>query len=271
MPMHQQKVGSGYFSGTFSRIVGHFIKHRSVWSHLGWRDLQIRYASIRFGPWWSVANLLTIVIASSVAVGLLSGETAKSSVPKLALCLAIWGFLSASIVEATLLFEESRGLLLNSPYDELTMVFRLIWRNVLVFVHNLTVLTLVFGIFEHRDLIRLMWLFPLLPLFAVCLIFPVFATSKLVYWRTELRAIIPPLVQFLFFVTPVLWSAPDHGVGELITNVNPIAWILSFAESLVVAGDVEWSYLARVLIVAVVSFVAAARLSHSRYSIKKKL
>lgn len=253
------------------RRSGSLVRQCSVWSHLGWRDLQIRYASTRFGPWWSVANLSTVVAASAFAVAFLSGSTVQTSVPKLAISLALWVYISASITESTVLFEESRGLLLNSTHGELMMVFRLIWRNLLIFIHNLSVVALVIALFEPRSLLRAVWLLPIAILVASWLVLPVLAASKLVYWRPELRAIIPPFMQFLFFVTPVLWTTPEHGPERMLSELNPAAWILSFAESLILAGHVEWSFLVRLAMTLVISTALCRIVSQPRYSIKRRL
>jgi ABC-type polysaccharide/polyol phosphate export permease len=259
------------FARVSRRLSSSLVGEYSIWSHLGWRDLQIRYASTRFGPWWSVANLSAVVVASALAVAFLSGSEVQTSVPKLAISLALWVYISASLTESTVLFEESRALLLNSTYDELTMVFRLIWRNLLIFIHNLSVVTIVIALFQPRSLLRILWLLPIGVLVASWLVFPVLAASKLVYWRRELRAMIPPIMQLLFFVTPVLWSTPERGPEKIMSEINPAAWILSFTESLTLAGEVEWSYLIRIAVTLVIGTVFCSVVAQPRYSVKRRL
>ena len=85
-----------------------------IWLHLGWRDLKIRYASTKIGPWWSAANLFATIMGSSLAVGLLSGKGALTQAPRLAVGLSIWTLISASLIEATSLYEDDKSLLLNT-------------------------------------------------------------------------------------------------------------------------------------------------------------
>jgi ABC-type polysaccharide/polyol phosphate export permease len=113
-----------------------------VWTHLGWRDLRAQYARTKLGPWWSATSLAAIVLGSSIAIGLVGNNKALSLTPQLGIGLAIWTLVSVSLNDGSDLFESERGVLLNSTIDELSLVFRLIWRNTIIFFHNLPVVAL---------------------------------------------------------------------------------------------------------------------------------
>lgn len=126
-----------------------------IWLHLGWRDLKIRYAATKIGPWWSAANLFATIMGSSLAVGLLSGNGALTQAPRLAVGLSIWTLISASLIEATSLYEDDKSLLLNTTITEKSLIYRLIWRNFIIFAHNALVVILVFvisGNYSHSRL-----------------------------------------------------------------------------------------------------------------------
>jgi ABC-type polysaccharide/polyol phosphate export permease len=253
------------------RLYTSVVHHYAVWTHLGWRDLQVRYASTRIGPWWSVASLAATVIGSSFAVSLLAGTTTLSAVPRLAIGLMLWTMISASLSEATTLYEDCRSLLLNTIFDEAVAAMRLVWRNLLVALHNLTVVILVFLLVESQSLLRSLLVLPIAIVVAGALIAPVMIVARIVYWRTDFRAIIPPLVQFLFFLTPVLWVIPDSGPGRLLLQLNPAAWVLHFAQSVILTNSPEWEYLVRLLIVMAAGLGISETMLHSRKSVKKLL
>lgn len=253
------------------RLYTSFAQHGVVWRHLGWRDLQVRYASTRIGPWWSVANLAATVIGSSFAVSLLAGTTTLSAVPRLAIGLMLWTLISASLTEATTLYEDCKSLLLNTVLDEAVAALRLVWRNWLVALHNFTVVILVFLVVERESLLRSLLVLPISIVVAVALMAPVMIVARIVYWKADFRAIIPPLIQFLFFLTPVLWTIPDSGPGRLLLEINPAAWVLHFAQSVILTGSPEWGYLVRLFVLAALGIGISEMLLGSRKSVKKLL
>jgi len=254
-----------------SVILYSIINGRNIWSHLGWRDLKVRYSATRFGPWWSVANLSVIVLASSIAVSLLSGRSTLSSVPKVTLGLMLWTFISASLIESTRLYEESKGLLLNTTLDELAVLLRLIWRNWIVLLHNFLVVAVVFALFKREAIFKALIVLPLSAMIALILIFPMIVISRLVYWKTDLRAVVPALVQFGFFLTPVLWIAPESGPGRILLELNPAAWILYVSELLILGTGSPWGYLLRVSLLFCVSLLLAELVIRKNGSMKKRL
>jgi ABC-type polysaccharide/polyol phosphate export permease len=253
------------------RLFTSFVQHGVIWRHLGWRDLQIRYAATRIGPWWSVANLAATVIGSSFAVSLLAGTTTLSAVPRLAIGLTLWTLISASLSEATTLYEDSKSFLLNTVLDEGVAALRLVWRNWLVALHNFVVVILIFLVVERESLFRSLLILPIAIVVAVALIAPVMLVARVVYWKADFRAIIPPFIQFLFFLTPVLWTIPDSGPGRLLLEVNPAAWVMHFAQSVILVGEPEWGYLVRLTVMAAFGIGIAEVLLNSRKSVKKLL
>lgn len=252
-------------------VLSSIAKGREIWSHLGWRDLKVRYSATRFGPWWSVANLSVTILASSLAVSLLSGRSTVSSIPKITLGLTLWTFISASIIESTHIYEESKGLLLNTTLNETAVVLRLVWRNWIVLLHNFTVVVIVFALFKREAILKSLLILPLSVLTALILIFPTMLISKLVYWKADLRAIVPPLVQFTFFLTPVLWIAPISGPGRTLLELNPAAWILHLSEQLILGSGSPLGYLLRVSGLFFASFFLSEFVGRNYCSIKKLL
>ena len=242
-----------------------------IWSHLGWRDLKIRYAATKIGPWWSAANLFATIMGGSLAVGLLSGKGALDQAPRLAIGLSIWTFISASLVEATSLSEDDKSMLLNTTITESAFIYRLIWRNFIIFVHNFLVVVLIFMVSGDMLPFSTLYLLPISALTSVALLYPVVLFAQSVYWLPDLRAILPPFIQFCFFLTPVLWEPPTSGAGKLLLELNPAAWFLHFGQQIILHNSVPWSYLARILIFSVISIVGLYTSKNMMAGVRKRL
>jgi ABC-2 type transport system permease protein len=246
-------------------------KELRVWSHLGWRDLKIRYASTKIGPWWSAANLFATIMGGSLAVGLLSGQGALAQAPRLAIGLSIWTLISASLVEATSLYEDDKSLLLNTTITERAFIYRLLWRNLIIFAHNFLIVVLVFMVSGDFLPLSTLFLLPVSALTSIALLYPVVLFAQSVYWLPDLRAILPPFIQFCFFLTPVLWEPPTSGPGKLLLELNPAAWFLHFSQQIILHNNVPWSYLVRMLIFSIVSIIGLYMSKNMMAGVRKRL
>lgn len=242
-----------------------------IWLHLGWRDLRIRYAATKIGPWWSAANLFATIMGSSLAVGLLSGKGALTQAPRLAVGLSIWTLISASLIEATSLYEDDKSLLLNTTITEKSLIYRLIWRNFIIFAHNALVVILVFVISGNYSPFEIIYLVPIALLTSVALLYPIVLFAQSVYWMPDLRAVLPPFIQFCFFLTPVLWEPPTSGPGKLLLELNPAAWFLHFSQGIILHNSVYWSYLARMLVFAGISILGLSVSTTLMANVRKRL
>ena len=242
-----------------------------IWLHLGWRDLKIQYAATKIGPWWSAANLFATIMGSSLAVGLLSGKGALTQSPRLAVGLSIWTLISASLIEATSLYEDDKSLLLNTTISEESLIYRLIWRNFIIFAHNALVVILVFVISGNYSPFEIVYLVPIALLTSVALLYPIVLFAQSVYWMPDLRAVLPPFIQFCFFLTPVLWEPPTSGPGKLLLELNPAAWFLHFSQGIILHNSVYWSYLARMLVFAGISILGLSVSTTMMANVRKRL
>jgi len=245
------------------------VADRSIWMHLGWRDLKSRYAQTKFGPWLSVANLFAVIFGSSVAVGLISGRSTLDQAPRLAVCLCIWTLIASSLGEACDLFESDKTLLLNTVIHEISLTARLIWRNFIIGLHNCVVVVLVFIVSGHRIGYGLFLLPIVLAITSFTLILPVFLCAKMALMHRALKTIIPSIIQIAFFMTPILWIPPSEGPMNWAVQVNPAAWIITLSFHLSVDNYVDNDFLIRVLILVSVSAFILHFIKQSFFHVRK--
>lgn len=246
-------------------------EERKIWTHLGWRDLRSRYSRTLIGPWWSVANLFTMVLGSSLAVGLLSGQSALSQAPRVALALSLWLFLSAILNEAVELFEMEKSLLLNTQISEASLVVRLIWRNYLVYLHSFAVVIVTFLIAREPLTFRLLSLIPISLLAGLGTVFPAYIFARSIFILRDLKVVLPSAVQLVFFLTPVLWTPPESGPMHTIFIFNPAGWIIELTRQLILENRFNGYLFSKVCIFAVVSLLLMSSSAKSMRAIRKRL
>jgi len=162
-------------------------------------------------------------------------------------------------------------MLLNTEIHEILVVYQLVWRNMVVFAHNSVVLIFLFMILERRALLNLVFLLPILGLVAFTLVCPMWLISRLVYRIPTLRSLIPPIFQFLFFLTPVLWTPSDTGAPNVLIEINPVAWLMGLSEQAVFNSEVNWKFLLRLVLFLIFSLFASEFLFRRLKSIKTQI
>lgn len=246
-------------------------RDRRIWSHLGWRDLKAQYARTGIGPWWSTATLLASIVGTSVAVQLISNGEFKEIIPRLAIGLSIWTFWSMCLIDGTNMFDSEKSLLLNTTIGEVVLAARIVWRNILIFLHCSIVVLLAIMISGGGVSINLVWLIALLLFAGPLLILFVIVCGLLTIWKRDLKSILPAIIQIGFFVTPILWTAPRGGHGYLMIDLNPIAWHILFVREAILEGTFRGDMLIRLGLLTTVSLSTASFIGSRLQLVRKYL
>lgn len=220
----------------------HPLRLYRIWSHLGWRDVRVRYSDTTLGPFWSASALFAVVIGSSLAVSVLASQPLFENSATLALKLTLWTLLLTCISESSEIFHLESSLLLNSTIPEEILILRMVWRNFIFYLHNLLVVIIFLLIQSPSTIYRVLFLLPYGLIISLLMIFPGYLIARVGTRYRDLRVLIPSLLQLVFFASPILWVAPDTGPGRLATNVNPVAWIVETGYDITILGTIGIRY-----------------------------
>jgi ABC-2 type transport system permease protein len=144
-----------------------------------------------------------------------------------------------------------------------------IWRNTIIFLHNLPVVALALFVGDYKITWNILLLIPLTMLVPVALIFPIALFARLTLWRRELRSLIPSVIQVGFFLTPILWSPPTAGPMKVVFNLNPVGWFIVLVKDAVLINQIHWSLLLRCLIVVFGSLILIELLQSQLRNVRK--
>jgi len=124
-------------------------------------------------------------------------------------------------------FVAAEGIIKQSPIPFTIYIYRVIWRNIIVLLHNIVVVAVMFPLFSSFS--------PILPLafvaglvimvgnlFIISLILALLSTRF-----RDLPPIMTSVVQILFYVTPVLYETSQLPARlKLIAHYNPFYHII---------------------------------------------
>lgn len=173
--------------------------------YLAKADIRRRYRRSTLGPFWITLST-GIMIAT---IGVIFGNIFKSSIseflPFIAVGLILWGFINSVVNESCTVFPSSEATIRQLPLPLFIHVERMIFKNLLIFFHNIVIFPIVCLIVgKSIDLISLISVFGLfvvtVNLAWISLLLGIVCTRF-----RDLTQIVASILQIAFYVTPIIW------------------------------------------------------------------
>jgi homopolymeric O-antigen transport system permease protein len=125
-------------------------RHRVLWGHLGWQDIRQRYRRSVLGPVWISISMAVTAVALGILYAGLFGNPFEEQLPYILVGLIVWGLISGCINEGVDVFISNVGLIHHLPAPLSVHVYRLVWRQMLFFAHNLVVYAIMLVVLSNR-------------------------------------------------------------------------------------------------------------------------
>ena len=216
-------------------LVDGFCMHR-VWTQLARMDIRQRYRRSVLGPFWITITMVIWIVAMGPLYSTLLGIGSASFIPYLAMGIITWGLISGLLLDGAGAFISAENLVRSVKLPYTVHIFRVLHRNLLIFLHNLLAFVpfmLYFGITPEWT-----WL-AAIPGVALILIAALPAALLLGILSARFRDLQPMVgstVQMLFFVTPVFWKAELLQERAYLANYNPFQLLLEGVRRPIVEG-----------------------------------
>jgi ABC-2 type transport system permease protein len=243
-------------------LVAGFTK-RELWLHLGWQDIKQRYRRSVLGPFW-----ITIATGTTaVAMGLLYSKLFKlplaEHLPYVTLGLIIWNLINASIIEGAEVFVANEGLIKQLPTPLSVHVYRLVWRQMILFAHNIVIFVVIAIIFPKPWKWTDLAVIPALALIVLNCVWVSLCFGILATRYRDISPLLFSLVQLLFFMTPIIWNEStlqQQGAGSYakIVELNPLLHYLDIVRAPLLGADQELRHWLVVIVLTVIGWIVAA-------------
>lgn len=247
-------------------------RSRELWAHLGWQDIRQRYRRSVLGPIWITISMAVIAVALGILYAGLFGNPLEEQLPYILVGFIVWAFISGCILEGADVFIANEGLIKHLPAPLSVHVYRLVWRQTLLFAHNLIVYVVMLFIYPrdlHWDSLLAFPAFALLAINGAWV--ALFAGMASARFR-DLNPIIGSLVQLMFYLTPVVWiyddllNSPNPAVAERarIAELNPFLHFIEIIRRPMLGEPTDWHHWLVVVVIGVVGW-AITLLALRRY------
>ncbi|TXG89464.1 ABC transporter permease [Rhodococcus rhodnii] len=239
---------------------------RELWLSLGWQDIKQRYRRSVIGPFWITIATGVQATAFGILYSALLDIPLQQFLPYVTVGLIVWNVISASILEGSEVFIANEGLIKQLPAPLSVHIYRLVWRQILLFTHNLLiyfVLLFAFGVWREITWTSIA-VVPALALLAlnavwVSLLFGIIATRY-----RDIAPILSSLTLMLFVLTPIMWTTESLEAqgGEVakrarIAELNPLFHYLDIVRAPMIGADQEAYHWYIVLTITVVGWALA--------------
>jgi ABC-type polysaccharide/polyol phosphate export permease len=195
-----------------------------LWSRLGWLDVKRRYRRTVLGPFWTSLSLGIYAVALGLVGSGLWHQDIGEYLPFLVSGLVVWYLISTIISESCNLFIAGGGLFRNVRFEYSILVYQLLWRNLIVFLHNVVVYLLVAvilkpGLLGPMELAAIPGLIMILAIGGwITLLCGMFCLRF-----RDVQSLVATVVQISMLVTPIFWPPETlAGLHRLVfVEMNP--------------------------------------------------
>ena len=209
-------------------------RYRELFYFLAWRDILVRYKQTVIGIAWAVVRPLLTTIIFTIISGRVAGLKSPGNVPHALLIMAAmlpWQFFATAMTEASNSMIGNANLISKVYFPRLVVPAGAVITSFVDFLITLGLMAL----FMIYYLFAPDWHLLLLPLFMALAFGAAFGIGlwlcALNVEYRDFRYIIPFIVQFGIFVSPVIWTSADikQKLGEkfaMFYALNPMVGVI---------------------------------------------
>jgi ABC-type polysaccharide/polyol phosphate export permease len=212
-------------TATASKDITDGLFKSQLWGRLGWLDVKRRYQRTTMGPFWNSLTLAAYTVAVGAVGAGLFHQDFQHYLPYLVSGMIVWTLISTVILESCTLFVAGHALFRNVRFEYSILAYALVWRNLILFIHNLAVY-LGITLLLRPQLIGFMALLAVPGLLLVLLngVWVALLVGMVCLRFRDVQPLVQSMIQISMLVTPIFWSADDltGSTRFLFVHLNPI-------------------------------------------------
>ncbi|UWL60236.1 ABC transporter permease [Brucella pseudintermedia] len=189
----------------------------------GWQDVAQRYRRSRVGAFWLTMNMAVFIGALGLIFGTLFRSEMREFLPHLCAGVIVWGFISTSLSEGCTTFSGSDGVILQIRLPLYTHIIRALWRNMIIFAHNIVIFPIIALILGHGFNAYVFLAIPGFLLICLNLAWMMLVLAIVCARFRDMTQVVINILQVAFYATPIMWSTkalPSH-VSDAFIDLNP--------------------------------------------------
>jgi ABC-type polysaccharide/polyol phosphate export permease len=200
------------------------LRKSELWSRLGWLEVKRRYQRTVLGPFWTSISLALYVITFGIVGSGLWHLEIREYLPFFVSGMVAWFLVSIIVTEASSLFVSGQALFRNVKFEYSILAYALVWRNIIVFLHNLVVYVVIVGVLRPELIgFTALLAIPGVILIAVNGVWIALLCGLLCLRFRDVTQLVNSVMQISMLITPILWP-PETLEGSyrlIFVETNP--------------------------------------------------
>lgn len=232
-------------------------RHYPLWTALGTMEIKHRYKRSVLGPFWITINMGALIFGIGYIYANVFASLHSSYIPYLASGIVAWNLISGVLLEGANAFIAAGPVIKNVTISKFIHVLHVVWRNFLIFLHNVLIVIPVYIIYDSFPGWGVLAVIPgALALLAFLLAGSMFLAVLSARYRD-----VPPaaagLIQLAFFATPIIWEAQALTRNVWIVTYNPFFHLVECVRAPLLEGAFPLTSVAITLVMSGIVFALA--------------
>ncbi|PVE22120.1 ABC transporter permease [Microvirga sp. KLBC 81] len=203
------------------------LKRSDLWAFLAWNDIKKRYRRSTLGPFWITFATLIMVGGMTLVYGGLFRQEIKKFLPLVASGLVIWSLIAGCLTEGVNIFISASATIRQIPAPLTVHVFRLIWTQIIYFLHNLIAIVLALVIADVSVTPATLLVLPALAILIANLTWISLLLGATGARFRDVPLIVQSFMSAIFMITPIVWQPsflpPDR---QWVAYLNPFTYLV---------------------------------------------
>lgn len=202
-----------------------------VWGIMGWDDIRQRYRRSVLGPFWITLSMGVFILLLGVIYSRLFHVELAHYMPFLTVGYIVWGFIATATNDSCAAFYDASRMIKQTRLPYLVYVLRVVWRNLVIFLHTIVIYVPVAIIFSVKPTLTSLYAVPGFALVCVNLIWIATVVAILSTRYRDLQPIINTMIQLGMFVTPIMWPVSSLGDHAFLAEINPVYHLIEIVRA----------------------------------------
>lgn len=220
-------------------------RRNSLWIIFAWNDIKLRYIRSLLGPFWITISTGLMVSLMGPLYGALFGQPATDYIVYLCISFVIWTFISTTITESSQIFIVSDAYIKQIALPFSFYIFRLIARNIIIFLHNSVLLIMAFIFIKSENELSILLLPVGMILVLGNLIWIAGLLAILGARYRDVNQLVINIVQICFFLSPIMWKVEMLPKNlHFLLNINPLYHLVDIVRAPILGTNINfYSYI----------------------------
>lgn len=207
------------------------LKRTDLWWATSLHETRQRFRRSLIGPLWLTLSMGIFIGALGYVMTQLFGQDPSWFLPYLATGIIFWTLLTSIINEAGTAFVSQEKFIRNVPMPLSVHYYRMIARNIIIWLHNMVIFVLVFLIFQHSVNVAVLAFIPGFMLFMAVVTVGGLCIAIVSTRFRDIPQVVGSLLQVVFFVTPIFWSVTTFPERPVFVVLNPAYHLLEIVRA----------------------------------------